>query len=139
MTLVTERTACGREYRVRDVSQADYGRLQIQLAESDMPGLIACRSEFGSSQPLKGTRITGALHMTTQTAVLIETLTALGASVRWSSFDPFSTEDHAAAAIARDSASVFAWKGQSLHVRLLHLCINFFSCSIGKKTYDDPF
>ncbi|KAL8140668.1 hypothetical protein V2J09_006690 [Rumex salicifolius] len=110
---VVEKTASGREFRVRDVSLADYGRLQIQLAESRMPGLAACRSEFGAAQPLRGTKVTGCLQMNTQTAVLIETLTALGSSVRWSSSDPFSTEDHAAAAIARDSASVFAWKGQS--------------------------
>ena len=79
-------------------------------------GLLACRAEFGSSKPLRGTRITGSLHMTSQTAVLIETLTALGATVRWSSSDAYSTQDHAAAAVARDSASVFAWKGQSPQV-----------------------
>ncbi|KAL8154192.1 hypothetical protein V2J09_011952 [Rumex salicifolius] len=114
MTLTVDRTACGREYTVRDVSRADFGRLQIQLAESEMPGLIACRKEFGASQPLRGARITGCLHLTAPTAVLVETLTALGASVRWCSSDAFSTEDHVAAAVARDSASVFAWKGQSI-------------------------
>ncbi|KAL8140667.1 hypothetical protein V2J09_006688 [Rumex salicifolius] len=114
ITREVEKTTSGREFRVRDTSLADYGRRQIQLAESRMPGLTACRSEFGASQPLRGTRITGFLHMNAQTAVMIETLTALGAAVRWSSSNPFSTEDHAAAAVARDSASVFAWKGQSL-------------------------
>ncbi|KAL8140843.1 hypothetical protein V2J09_006864 [Rumex salicifolius] len=113
MSLVVERSHAGREFRVRDISQADYGRLQIQLAESEMPGLVACRSEFGPSKPLRGTRITGSLHVTSQTAVLVETLNALGATVRWCSSDAYSTQDHAAAALARDSASVFAWKGQS--------------------------
>mgnify|MGYP001811207632 CR=1 FL=1 len=83
-------------------------------AEAEMPGLMACRAEFGPSQPFKGTRIAGSLHMTIQTAVLIETLTALGAEVRWCSCNIFSTQDHAASAIARDSASVFAWKGETL-------------------------
>ncbi|KAL8140844.1 hypothetical protein V2J09_006865 [Rumex salicifolius] len=113
MNLVVDRSQAGREFKVRDISQADYGRVQIQLAESEMPGLVACRREYGSSKPLRGTRITGSLHMTTQTAVLVETLTALGAAVRWCSSDAYSTQDHAAAALARDSASVFAWKGQS--------------------------
>ncbi|KAL8140846.1 LOW QUALITY PROTEIN: hypothetical protein V2J09_006867 [Rumex salicifolius] len=114
LNLVIERTPCGRQHKVRDVSQTYYGRLQIQLAESEILGLMACRAEFRTSQPLKGTRITGCLHVTTQIAVLIETLTTLGATVRWCSSDPFSTEEHVAATIARDSSSVFAWKGQSL-------------------------
>ncbi|KAK6161692.1 hypothetical protein DH2020_005073 [Rehmannia glutinosa] len=96
------------------MSQADFGRLEIELAEVEMPGLMSCRTEFGPSQPFKGARITGSLHMTIQTAVLIETLTALGAEVRWCSCNIFSTQDHAAAAIARDSAAVFAWKGETL-------------------------
>lgn len=83
-------------------------------AEAEMPGLMACRAEFGPAQPFKGTRIAGSLHMTIQTAVLIETLVALGAEVRWCSCNIFSTQDHAASAIARDSASVFAWKGETL-------------------------
>lgn len=91
-------------------SLQDFGRLEIDLAEAEMPGLMACRSEFGPAQPLKGAKIMGSLHMTIQTAVLIETLTALGAEVRWCSCNIFSTQDHAAAAIARDSAAVFAWK-----------------------------
>lgn len=114
MSLIVEKTDGGREYKVKDMSQADFGRLEIELAEVEMPGLMACRTEFGPTQPFKGARITGSLHMTIQTAVLIETLTALGAEVRWCSCNIFSTQDHAAAAIARDSAAVFAWKGETL-------------------------
>ncbi|KAJ7569448.1 hypothetical protein O6H91_01G078400 [Diphasiastrum complanatum] len=114
MALAVEKTAGGREYKVKDMSQADFGRLEIDLAEVEMPGLMASRVEFGPSQPFKGARITGSLHMTIQTAVLIETLTALGAEVRWCSCNIFSTQDHAAAAIARDTAAVFAWKGENL-------------------------
>jgi len=114
MALLAEKTVSGREFKVKDLSQADFGRLEIEMAEVEMPGLMACRAEFGSAQPFKGARITGSLHMTIQTAVLIETLTALGAEVRWCSCNIFSTQDHAAAAIARDSAAVFAWKGETL-------------------------
>nr|XP_024403866.1 adenosylhomocysteinase-like [Physcomitrium patens] len=114
MELSVEKTASGREYKVRDMSQADFGRLELDLAEVEMPGLMSCRTEFGAAQPFKGAKITGSLHMTIQTAVLIETLTALGAEVRWCSCNIFSTQDHAAAAIARDSAAVFAWKGETL-------------------------
>ncbi|XP_057481724.1 adenosylhomocysteinase-like [Actinidia eriantha] len=114
MALLVEKTTSGREYKVKDMSQADFGRLEIELAEVEMPGLMSCRTEFGPSQPFKGARITGSLHMTIQTAVLIETLTALGAEVRWCSCNIFSTQDHAASAIARDSATVFAWKGETL-------------------------
>ncbi|CAN6580213.1 unnamed protein product [Malus baccata var. baccata] len=114
MALSVEKSSSGREYKVKDMSQADFGRLEIELAEVEMPGLVSCRTEFGPSQPFKGARITGSLHMTIQTAVLIETLTALGAEVRWCSCNIFSTQDHAAAAIARDSAAVFAWKGETL-------------------------
>ncbi|KAI0492640.1 hypothetical protein KFK09_026916 [Dendrobium nobile] len=114
MAPIVEKTSSGREYKVKDMSQADFGRLEIELAEVEMPGLMACRAEFGPSQPFKGARISGSLHMTIQTAVLIETLTALGAEVRWCSCNIFSTQDHAAAAIARDSAAVFAWKGETL-------------------------
>ncbi|XVE92712.1 hypothetical protein REPUB_Repub01dG0123200 [Reevesia pubescens] len=92
------------------MSQADFGRLELELAEVEMPSPMACRAEFGPAQPLKGSRITGSLHMTIQTAVLIETLTALGAEVRWCSCNIFSTQDHAVTAIARDSTAVFAWK-----------------------------
>jgi len=104
----------GREYKVKNIEDADFGRRELQVAEVEMPGLMACRAEFGSKQPLAGCKIMGSLHMTIQTAVLIETLTSLGADVRWCSCNIFSTQDHAAAAIARDSASVFAWKGESL-------------------------
>jgi adenosylhomocysteinase len=100
-------------YKVRDISQAAYGRKEIRLAESEMPGLMALREEFGASQPLKGARIAGCLHMTIQTAVLIETLVALGAEVTWSSCNIFSTQDHAAAAVAAEGVSVYAWKGLS--------------------------
>ncbi|KAJ8458092.1 hypothetical protein OPV22_031018 [Ensete ventricosum] len=114
MALQVEKTSTGREYKVKDLSQADFGRLEIELAEVEMPGLMACRVEFGPAKPFAGARISGSLHMTIQTAVLIETLTALGAEVRWCSCNIFSTQDHAAAAIARDSAAVFAWKGETL-------------------------
>jgi adenosylhomocysteinase len=101
-------------YKVKDISLAEWGRKEIRLAEAEMPGLMAIRAEYGPSQPLKGARIAGCLHMTIQTAVLIETLIALGAEVRWSSCNIFSTQDHAAAAIAAAGIGVFAWKGQSL-------------------------
>ncbi|MBB2168444.1 adenosylhomocysteinase [Gluconacetobacter aggeris] len=99
------------DYKVRDIALAEWGRKEIAIAEGEMPGLMALREEFGASQPLKGARIAGCLHMTIQTAVLIETLTALGATVRWSSCNIFSTQDHAAAAIAATGVPVFAWKG----------------------------
>lgn len=100
-------------YKVRDLSLADWGRKEIELAEAEMPGLMALRAEFGAAQPLKGARIAGCLHMTIQTAVLIETLVALGAEVTWSSCNIFSTQDHAAAAIAAAGISVYAWKGMT--------------------------
>jgi adenosylhomocysteinase len=102
------------DYAIADISLADYGRKEIEIAETEMPGLMACREEFGASQPLKGARITGSLHMTIQTAVLIETLKALGADIRWASCNIFSTQDHAAAAIAAGGTPVFAIKGESL-------------------------
>ena len=102
------------DYKVADLSLADWGRKEIRIAETEMPGLMAIREEYAKSQPLKGARITGSLHMTIQTAVLIETLTALGAKVRWASCNIFSTQDHAAAAIAKDGIPVFAVKGESL-------------------------
>ncbi len=101
------------DYKVADISLADWGRKEIKIAETEMPGLMALRQEFGASQPLKGARIAGCLHMTIQTAVLIETLTALGAEVRWSSCNIFSTQDHAAAAMAASGIPVFAWKGET--------------------------
>ncbi len=102
------------DHVVKDISLADYGRAEINIAETEMPGLMALRSEFGGAKPLKGARITGSLHMTIQTAVLIETLTALGADVRWATCNIFSTQDHAAAAIAATGVPVFAIKGESL-------------------------
>jgi adenosylhomocysteinase len=102
------------QYRVKDISLADFGRKEIEIAEKEMPGLLAIRKKYYSEQPLKGARITGSLHMTIQTAVLIETLADLGADVRWASCNIFSTQDHAAAAIAARGIPVFAWKGETL-------------------------
>ena len=100
-----------QDFKVKDISQAAFGRKEISLAETEMPGLMALRKEYKSKTPLKGARILGCLHMTIQTAVLIETLVELGAEVRWSSCNIFSTQDHAAAAIAIAGIPVFAWKG----------------------------
>lgn len=102
------------KYKVRDLSLADWGRKEIEIAEKEMPGLMSLRTKYGTSKPLKGARISGSLHMTIQTAVLIETLIELGAEVRWASCNIFSTQDHAAAAIAAKGIPVFAWKGESL-------------------------
>src|SRR5215207_6320498 len=113
-TATSAPTTTGLDFRVADHSLADFGRKEIRLAEHEMPGLMATRAEFADSQPLKGARITGSLHMTIQTAVLIETLIALGAEVRWASCNIFSTQDHAAAAIAEAGIPVFAWKGETL-------------------------
>ena len=110
-TAVLDKT---NDYVIADIGLADFGRMEIDIAETEMPGLMALREEFGASQPLKGARITGSLHMTIQTAVLIETLTALGADVRWATCNIFSTQDHAAAAIAATGVPVFAVKGESL-------------------------
>ena len=103
-----------RDYVVRDIALADFGRKEIEIAETEMPGLMALRAEFGEAKPLKGARIAGSLHMTIQTAVLIETLVALGADVRWASCNIYSTQDHAAAAIAASGVPVFAIKGETL-------------------------
>jgi adenosylhomocysteinase len=111
-TLKTAATAT--DYQVADLKLADFGRKEIAIAETEMPGLMAIREEYARTQPLKGARISGSLHMTIQTAVLIETLQALGAAVRWASCNIFSTQDHAAAAIAARGTAVFAWKGESL-------------------------
>ncbi|MEM9171473.1 MAG: adenosylhomocysteinase [Pseudomonadota bacterium] len=102
-----------QDYKVADITKAEWGRKELQIAETEMPGLMALREEYGASQPLKGARIAGCLHMTIQTAVLIETLKALGADIRWSSCNIYSTEDHAAAAIAAAGIPVFAWKGET--------------------------
>src|SRR5690554_6782088 len=109
MSVKTEYTP----YKVKDISLAEWGRKEIELAEAEMPGLMALRAEYGSSKPLAGARIAGCLHMTIQTAVLIETLVELGAEVTWSSCNIFSTQDHAAAAIAAAGIPVFAWKGMN--------------------------
>ncbi|MBQ7556308.1 adenosylhomocysteinase, partial [bacterium] len=104
----------GLHCKIADPSLENFGRLEIQAAEHEMPGLMAVREKYAGTLPLKGARITGSLHMTIQTAVLIETLKALGASVRWASCNIYSTQDHAAAAIAGDGIPVFAWKGETL-------------------------
>ena len=111
-TAILDRTAT--EYKVADMSLADWGRKEIQVAEHEMPGLMSIRRKYAAEKPLAGVRITGSLHMTIQTAVLIETLVDLGAEVRWASCNIFSTQDHAAAAIAATGVPVFAWKGESL-------------------------
>ena len=105
--------AASGDFRVADVGLADWGRKEIAMAEDEMPGLMALRDEYGASKPLAGARVAGCLHMTIQPAVLIETLTTLGATVRWSSCNIFSTQDHAAAAVAAAGTPVFAWKGLS--------------------------
>src|SRR5215472_8157405 len=107
-------TAAKADFKVADLSLHEFGRNEIRLAEHEMPGLMATREEFTDQQPLRGARITGSLHMTIQTAVLIETLVALGAEVRWCSCNIFSTQDHAAAAIAEAGVPVYAWKGETL-------------------------
>jgi adenosylhomocysteinase len=123
MTDIAVRELTDTDFRVADVTLAEFGRREITLAEHEMPGLMAMRREFGAEQPLRGARITGSLHMTIQTAVLIETLVALGAEVRWASCNIFSTQDHAAAAVAVGpdgtpdrprGVPVFAWKGETL-------------------------
>src|SRR5277367_2065041 len=106
-------TLTSQDYKVADIRLADWGNKEISLAETEMPGLMSLRAEFGKSQPLKDARIAGCLHMTIQTAVLIETLIALGATVRWSSCNIFSTQDHAAAGVAAAGVPVFAWKGMN--------------------------
>jgi adenosylhomocysteinase len=114
MNATLKATANTADYKVADLALADWGRKEIAIAETEMPGLMAIREEYARTQPLKGARISGSLHMTIQTAVLIETLQALGAEVRWASCNIFSTQDHAAAAIAARGTAVFAWKGESL-------------------------
>ncbi len=113
MSTVTQNIDLKLPYKVKDISLAEWGRKEIRLAEAEMPGLMSLRAEYGASKPLKGARIAGCLHMTIQTAVLIETLIELGAEVKWSSCNIFSTQDHAAAAIAAAGIGVFAWKGET--------------------------
>ncbi|MBS1370382.1 MAG: adenosylhomocysteinase [Lentisphaeria bacterium] len=117
------------DYKVRDISLADFGRKEIEIAEQEMPGLMATRAKYGPLQPLKGVKIMGSLHMTIQTAVLIETLKALGADVRWASCNIFSTQDHAAAAIAAAGVPVFAWKGETLE--------EYWECTLRALTWPD--
>ena len=116
-------------YKVRDINLADFGRKEINIAEKEMPGLMATREKYGPQQPLKGVKIMGSLHMTIQTAVLIETLKALGADVRWASCNIFSTQDHAAAAIAQAGISVYAWKGETLE--------EYWECTYRALTWPD--
>ena len=116
-------------YKVRDINLADFGRKEINIAEKEMPGLMATREKYGPQQPLKGVKIMGSLHMTIQTAVLIETLKALGADVRWASCNIFSTQDHAAAAIAKAGISVYAWKGETLE--------EYWECTYRALTWPD--
>jgi len=104
----------GKDYKIKDISLADYGRKEIEIAEKEMPGLMSVREKYSKEKPLAGVRIMGSLHMTIQTAVLIETLVALGADIRWASCNIFSTQDHAAAAIVKSGVPVFAWKGETL-------------------------
>merc|ERR1712113_784215 len=106
-------TATAQDFKVANLDLAEWGRKEIEMAENEMPGLMALRAKYSESKPLTGARIAGCLHMTIQTAVLIETLTALGAEVQWSSCNIFSTQDHAAAAIAKAGIPVYAWKGES--------------------------
>src|ERR1019366_9771816 len=111
MTIIKKRKkTMSTDYKVKDISQAEFGRKESTIAEHEMPGLMALRAEYKGKSPLKGAKIAGCLHMTIQTAVLIETLVDLGAEVRWSSCNIFSTQDHAAAAIAASGIAVFAWK-----------------------------
>lgn len=117
------------EYKVKDISLADLGRKEIEIAEKEMPGLMALREKYSSSKPLQGAKITGSLHMTIQTAVLIETLVKLGAQVRWASCNIFSTQDQAAAAMAKAGISVFAWKGESLQ--------DYWRCTLQALTFPD--
>src|ERR1700677_2387664 len=116
-------------YRVKDLSLSEFGRKEIDIAEQEMPGLMATRAKYAASKVLKGARISGSLHMTIQTAVLIETLSALGAEVRWASCNIFSTQDHAAAAIAKAGIPVYAWKGETLE--------EYWNLTLDCLTWDD--
>ena len=117
------------DYKVRDINLAEFGRKEITIAEKEMPGLMATRAKYGPSNPLSGVKIMGSLHMTIQTAVLIETLIELGADVRWCSCNIFSTQDHAAAAIAETGVPVFAWKGETLD--------EYWDCTFQALTWPD--
>src|SRR6476660_8478059 len=115
------------DFKVRDLSLAEFGRKAIDISEHEMPGLMAIRNKYAKSKPLKGVRVTGSLHMTIQTAVLIETLVAIGADVRWASCNIFSTQDHAAAGIAATGTPVFAWKGETLE--------EYWDCTLDAITF----
>ena len=117
----------GNDYKIKDIKLADWGRKEITIAEKEMPGLMAVREKYAKNKPLKGARITGSLHMTIQTAVLIETLKELGAEVRWASCNIYSTQDHAAAAIAKAGIPVFAWKGETL--------ADYWDCTLRALTF----
>ena len=117
------------KYKIKDITLADWGRKEIEASEYEMPGLMALREKYSKQQPLKGARITGSLHMTIQTAVLIETLKSLGAEIRWASCNIFSTQDHAAAAIAKNGVSVFAWKGETLE--------DYWQCTLKALSFPD--
>src|SRR5512140_838695 len=127
MSVTAQPKPATTDFRVADLSLAEWGRKEIRIAETEMPGLMAIREESAASKPLEGARITGSLHMTIQTAVLIETLTALGAEVRWASCNIFSTQDHAAAAIAKSGVPVFAWKGETLE--------EYWDCTLDAVTF----
>src|SRR3982751_5816279 len=117
----------GKSYRVADIGLADWGRKEISIAEAEMPGLMSIRQKYAAAKPLKGVRVTGSLHMTIQTAVLIETLKDIGADVRWASCNIFSTQDHAAAAIATTGTPVYAWKGETLE--------EYWDCTLDAVTF----
>ncbi|HPA02203.1 MAG TPA: adenosylhomocysteinase, partial [Chiayiivirga sp.] len=118
------------DYKVADLTLADWGRKEIDIAEHEMPGLMSIRKKHAAAKPLKGVRVTGSLHMTIQTAVLIETLKDIGAEVRWASCNIFSTQDHAAAAIAASGTPVFAWKGETLE--------EYWDCTLDALTFTLP-
>ncbi|GAP65091.1 adenosylhomocysteinase [Mizugakiibacter sediminis] len=128
MNAVVKQTP-GQDFKVRDLGLAEFGRKEIEIAEHEMPGLMSIRRKYAAAKPLKGVRVTGSLHMTIQTAVLIETLVDLGASVRWASCNIFSTQDHAAAAIAKAGVPVFAWKGETLE--------EYWDCTLDAVTHGD--
>ena len=117
------------DYKIKDINLADLGRKKISISEKEMPGLMALREKYGSEKPLKGFRLTGSLHMTTETAILIETLKDLGADVRWASCNIFSTQDEAAAAIAKTNTPVFAWKGETLE--------EYWDCTFDALSFGD--
>ena len=127
--MTTTLTESSTDYAVRDIGLADFGRKEIDIAEKEMPGLMATREKYGPEKPLDGVKIMGSLHMTVQTAVLIETLVDLGADVRWCSCNIFSTQDHAAAAIAAAGVPVFAWKGETLE--------EYWDCTFKALTWPD--